>query len=126
MNISSVIGRVSGRGYLAYGTAKAALAHWTRLVSQDLGPLIRVNAIAVGSIMTSRPGVRRQRRGDDDRARREDHACSGSVRSRTSRPPWSTWPARPAAFLTGKVVEVDGGLDSPTSTSACPTWRPHR
>ena len=53
VNISSVIGRVSGRGYVAYGTAKAALTHWTRLVSKDLAPLIRVNAIGTGSIMTS-------------------------------------------------------------------------
>ena len=29
VNISSVMGRVSGRGYLAYGAAKAALAHYT-------------------------------------------------------------------------------------------------
>jgi len=35
VNISSVMGRVSGRGYLAYGTAKAALAHWTRLAARD-------------------------------------------------------------------------------------------
>src|SRR5437588_828519 len=28
INISSAVGRVAGRGYLAYGTAKAALAHY--------------------------------------------------------------------------------------------------
>ena len=53
VNISSVMGRVSGRGYLAYGTAKAALAHWTRLAARDLAPRVRVNAIAVGSVATS-------------------------------------------------------------------------
>src|ERR1700761_1278957 len=53
VNISSVMGRVTGRGYLAYGTAKAALAHWTRLAAQDLAPSITVNAIAVGSVLTS-------------------------------------------------------------------------
>src|SRR4051795_583790 len=53
VNISSVMGRVSGRGYLAYGTAKAALAHYTRLAARDLAPRIRVNAIAVGSVATS-------------------------------------------------------------------------
>jgi 2,4-diaminopentanoate dehydrogenase len=36
INISSVLGRVPGRGYLAYGTAKAALAHATRLLAADL------------------------------------------------------------------------------------------
>ena len=53
VNISSVMGRVSGRGYLAYGAAKAALAHYTRLAARDLAPRIRVNAIAVGSVATS-------------------------------------------------------------------------
>src|SRR5918994_7990813 len=52
VNISSVMGRVSGRGYLAYGTAKAALAHYTRLAARDLAPRIRVNAIGVGSVET--------------------------------------------------------------------------
>jgi 7-alpha-hydroxysteroid dehydrogenase len=53
VNISSVVGRVSGRGYLAYGTAKAALTHYTRLAARDLSPHVRVNAVAVGSVMTS-------------------------------------------------------------------------
>ena len=53
VNISSVMGRVAGRGFLAYGTAKAALAHYTRLAAADLSPRVRVNAIAVGSIATS-------------------------------------------------------------------------
>jgi len=53
VNISSVMGRVSGRGYLAYGAAKAALAHYTRLAARDLAPRIRINAIAVGSVATS-------------------------------------------------------------------------
>ena len=38
---------------LAYGTAKAALSHLTRLSAADLAPRIRVNAIAVGSVATS-------------------------------------------------------------------------
>jgi 7-alpha-hydroxysteroid dehydrogenase len=49
VNVSSVMGRITGRGYLAYGTAKAALAHYTRLAALDLAPKIRVNAVAVGS-----------------------------------------------------------------------------
>ncbi len=53
VNISSAMGRLAGRGYLAYGTAKGALAHYTRLAAADLAPRIRVNAIAVGSVATS-------------------------------------------------------------------------
>src|SRR3546814_18195018 len=53
VGISSMMGRTAGRGYLASGTAKARLSHWTRLAAQDLAPRIRVNAIAVGSVSTS-------------------------------------------------------------------------
>src|SRR6185312_8957031 len=49
INITSTVGRVAGRGYLAYGIAKAALAHYTRLAAADLAPRIRVNGIAVGA-----------------------------------------------------------------------------
>ena len=53
INITSTMGRLAGRGFVAYGTAKAALAHYTRLAALDLCPRIRVNAIAPGSILTS-------------------------------------------------------------------------
>ncbi|WP_278257526.1 SDR family oxidoreductase [Nocardioides convexus] len=48
-----MMGRTAARGYLAYGVAKAALAHWTRLAATDLAPGIRVNGVYVGSVMTS-------------------------------------------------------------------------
>ena len=53
VNISSVMGHVGGRGYLAYGTVKGALEQYTRLAARDLAPRIRVNAVAVGSTATS-------------------------------------------------------------------------
>ncbi len=48
INITSTMGRLAGRGFAAYSTAKAALAHYTRLTALDLSPKIRVNAIAPG------------------------------------------------------------------------------
>src|SRR5688572_4878041 len=36
VNISSAMGRMSDRGFVAYGTAKAALAHMTKLTAADL------------------------------------------------------------------------------------------
>ena len=53
VSVSSVMGHVAGRGYLAYGTVKGALEQYTRLASRDLAPRIRVNAIGVGSTATS-------------------------------------------------------------------------
>ena len=53
VNISSSIGQMTGKGFAAYGTAKAAMSHFTKLLAEDLAPRIRVNAIAVGSTATS-------------------------------------------------------------------------
>lgn len=52
VNISSVAGRFNARGFAAYGTAKAALSFLTKTLAQDFAPKIRVNGIAVGSILT--------------------------------------------------------------------------
>lgn len=50
--VSSAIGHNVGRGFVAYGTGKAALEHAVRLMAADLNPLIRVNAVAPGAILT--------------------------------------------------------------------------
>ena len=64
VNISSVMGRVAGRGYLAYGTAKAALAHYTRLAAQDLEPAPSASTRSPsGSVMTSALEFVAERRG---------------------------------------------------------------
>jgi 7-alpha-hydroxysteroid dehydrogenase len=88
INITSTVGRVAGRGYLAYGTAKAALAHYTRLAAADLAPRIRVNGIAVGAaatsaldIVVSDDGLRQQLEQSTPLARIGDPAsgCGGGV-----------------------------------------------
>jgi len=112
VNISSVMGRVAGRGYLAYGTAKAALAHWTRLAATDLAPRIRVNGIAVGSVMTSAlefvatvPEMLDQMESSTPLGRvGEPEDIAASVVFLAS---------RAGQYVTGKVLEVDGGLQAP-------------
>lgn len=112
VNISSVIGRVSGRGYSAYGTAKAALSHWTRLVSKDLSPLINVNAIGTGSIMTSALDyVASDEAVMTELAEKTTVQRVGQVEDIAAAVVYLASPA--GSFLTGKIVEVDGGLDIP-------------
>ncbi|MFC5748029.1 SDR family oxidoreductase [Actinomadura rugatobispora] len=112
VNISSVMGRVAGRGYLAYGSAKAALAHYTRLAALDLAPRIRVNAIAVGSVATSALDIVM----NDDAMRAQME--SGTPLRRIGDPDdvaaavlYLASPA--AAYVTGSVLRVDGGIDTP-------------
>ena len=112
VNISSVVGRVAGRGYLAYGTAKAALAHYTRLAAQDLSPTIRVNAIAVGSVMTSAlEFVASDEATMHEMTSKTPLGKVGDVEDISAAVLYLSSPA--GGFLTGKVLEVDGGLQVP-------------
>lgn len=112
ISISSVMGRVAGRGYLAYGTAKAALAHYTRLAAADLAPRIRVNAIAVGSVATSALDI--VLTNDELRGRMEQATPLGRIGDPEDIAAAALFLASPAGgYITGKVIEVDGGLSQP-------------
>jgi 7-alpha-hydroxysteroid dehydrogenase len=111
VNVSSAVGHLADRGYAGYGTAKAALDHLTELMAADLAPRIRVNAVAPGSIetdalatvlndemratMTSLTPLGRLGRVEDIAAA-VVYLCSEA-----------------GSFLTGKIIEVDGGLRVP-------------
>ncbi|MCO6009418.1 SDR family oxidoreductase [Actinoallomurus purpureus] len=113
VNISSVMGRITGRGFLAYGTAKAALAHYTRLAALDLAPRIRVNAIAVGSVATSALEI--VTTNDELRTTMEDNTPLRRIGDPEDIAATVLYLASPAgAFVTGRVLEVDGGTDQPT------------
>ena len=113
VNISSVMGRVSGRGYLAYGTAKAALAHMTRLMATDLSPRIRVNGIAVGAVATSALDIVMSN--DDLRTSMEGATPLGRIGDPQEIAAGVLYLASKAgAFITGKIIEIDGGTERPT------------
>lgn len=112
INITSAIGRLAGRGFAAYGTAKAALSHYTRLTALDLCPRIRVNAIAPGSILTSALDVVA---GNDELREPMERATPlrrlGDPADIAAAAVYLASPA--GGFLTGKTLEVDGGLTFP-------------
>ncbi|MHB1584525.1 MAG: SDR family oxidoreductase, partial [Acidimicrobiales bacterium] len=112
VNISSVVGRVAGRGYLGYGTVKAALAHYTRLAAKDLAPRIRANAVGVGSTATSALDI--VLRSDELRSKMEEATPLRRIAEPAEIAAVVLFLASPASsFLTGKVVEADGGLEAP-------------
>jgi 7-alpha-hydroxysteroid dehydrogenase len=112
INISSAVGRVAGRGYLAYGTAKAALSHYTRLAAADLAPRIRVNAIAVGAAATSALDIVVS--DDALRGQLERATPLGRIGDPQEVAAAVLFLASPAGgYITGKVLEVDGGIEQP-------------
>lgn len=112
INITSTMGRLSGRGFAAYGTAKAALAHYTRLAAVDLCPRIRVNAIAPGSILTSALDVVASN--DELRRPMEQVTPLRRLGEPDDIAAAAVYLASPASsYLTGKVLEVDGGITFP-------------
>ena len=112
IGITSAVGRTAGRGYLAYGTAKAALTHYTRLAAADLAPRIRVNAVAVGAVATSALGIVLT----DEALRRQMEQATplGRIGDPQDVAAAVVFLASPAAgYITGKIIEVDGGIDRP-------------
>ncbi len=109
LNISSAAGRIVQKGFVAYGTAKAALSFMTRQLAAEFAPRVRVNALSVGAVETSAlaPFLT-----DDLRAQMEALTPMrriGAVEDIAAAALWLCSPA--GGWVTGKVVEVDGGTE---------------
>ena len=123
VTISSMMGRTADRGFVAYGTAKAALAHWTKMAAQDLSPTIRVNGIYVGSIMTSalefvagQPELMGQLESKTPLKRvGEPEDIAAGVLYLAS---------KAGQYVTGKLIEIDGGIQQPTLDLGFPDVAP--
>ncbi|OQS13700.1 short-chain dehydrogenase [Nocardia donostiensis] len=112
INITSAMGRLPGRAFAAYGTAKAALAHYTRLAAADLCPRIRVNGIAPGAILTS--ALEMVAANDEMRTALEQATPLRRLGDPADIAATALFLASDAgSYLTGKVLEVDGGLIAP-------------
>ncbi|HEY1828663.1 MAG TPA: SDR family oxidoreductase [Acidimicrobiales bacterium] len=110
VNISSVMGHVGARGYVAYGTVKGALEQYTRLVARDLSPRIRVNAVAVGSTATSALDIVMS--SDELRTTMEEATPLKRIGHPEDIAAAILFLASDAgSFITGKILQVDGGLE---------------
>ncbi len=110
LNISSSLGRVVGRGFFAYGTAKAALQHQTRLLANELAPKVRVNAIALGAIETDAlRGFLQHDAVREGLVKKTPLRSIGVVDDAVAAALYLS--ARSGAYVTGKILEVDGGIE---------------
>jgi 7-alpha-hydroxysteroid dehydrogenase len=110
VNVSSAAGRLAQPGFAAYGTAKAALSALTRNLAAEFAPRVRVNAIAVGAVLTSAlaPFLN-----DETRARMEALTPMRRLGEVEDVALMALYLASPASgWVTGKVFEVDGGTEA--------------
>jgi 7-alpha-hydroxysteroid dehydrogenase len=110
LNISSAAGRIVRKGFVAYGTVKAALSFMTRQLAAEFAPRVRVNALAVGAVDTAalRPFLTPELRGRMEAM--TPMRAIGTVEDVALAALWLCSPA--GGWVTGKVVEVDGGIES--------------
>ncbi len=108
VNISSALSHMVESGFVAYGTAKAALSHMTRLLAHEFAPHVRANALAVGATETDAltPFLAH----GDLRAQMEALTPMARLGHVDDIAAAALYLASPASdWVTGKVFEVDGG-----------------
>lgn len=108
INVSSVIGRHGNPGQVNYAAAKAGLIGLTKSLARELGPRgVRVNAVAPGYVMTDMTSNL------PDNMKEKILASTPLGRLATPEEVASVivFLASPAAaYITGAVIPVDGGL----------------
>ncbi|ATL68405.1 SDR family oxidoreductase [Nocardia terpenica] len=107
VNVASVAGLRSTGVIAAYGASKAALIRLTEELAWQLGPTIRVNAVA--------PGVVKTKFADALYSADEDAAAAAYPLKRLGNPEdvaalIAFLVSDQASWITGEVVRVDGGL----------------
>jgi 7-alpha-hydroxysteroid dehydrogenase len=118
VNITSVIGKLSDRGYAAYGTAKAAMSHMTELLAADLAPRIRVNGLAPGAIETDALGTVLNDELEALMVKGTPMRRLGRVEDIALGVLYLASPA--SSYVTGKILAVDGGLTFPNLSLGLP------
>ena len=104
VNIVDIYAERPLAGHAVYSMAKAALAMMTLALAQELGPEVRVNAVAPGAVLWPDAGK--------DYADREELVARTPLK-RTGTPEDVAaavlFLLRDAKFTTGQIIKVDGG-----------------
>jgi 3-oxoacyl-[acyl-carrier protein] reductase len=114
ITVASIAGTAASRdgGYAHYGAAKAAIAHYTRYLAQDLGPFgITANCIAPGVIATGRimaSVIAGSIQSNQDRSELVALRRLGTVEDCAKVVEFLATDL--SDYVTGAVIPVDGGL----------------
>jgi NAD(P)-dependent dehydrogenase (short-subunit alcohol dehydrogenase family) len=114
VNVSSLTARIGFPETAAYTAAKGGVDALTRAAAAELGPAIRVNAVAPGFVLT--PQNREvYAEGTDKRETIDARAAMGRVATREEMVGAVVYLASDAAsYTTGEVLTVDGGFTTGT------------
>ena len=108
VNITSTAGILADSGTLAYGGSKAALAHASRVMATEFGPLgIRVNAVAPSAVVSSMADLM------DDAARDQlssREALAGETTPSDVAGVVAYLVSDKAAAISGQVIRVDRAM----------------
>ena len=107
INVSSITGQTPAPGIGFYGVTKAAIAHLTRTLAVEMGPKIRVNAVAPAVVKTQFAQALYEGKEAEVAARYplgrlgtpEDIAAAVAFLASSD-----------SAWITGQVINLDGGL----------------
>jgi len=119
VNVSSRAGGLVQPAFVAYGTAKMALNFMTRQLAAEWAPTVRVNAIASGGVATD--ALETVLTNDAIRTQLEQQTPMKRIGKVEDIAAAALYLASPAAsWVTGKILEVDGGTEAPAFTVPTP------
>jgi 7-alpha-hydroxysteroid dehydrogenase len=119
VNISSRSSDMVQTAFVAYGAGKAALNMMTRNMAAEFAPKVRINAISVGGIATQALDV--VLTNDDLRRQFDAHTPMKRPGEVEDIAACALYLASPAAgWVTGKIFQIDGGVECPAISVPTP------
>lgn len=106
INIADIHGQSVLRGYSVYCISKSGLVMMTKVLAKELGPLVRVNAIAPGAILWPEG---ENTLSDGEKQKIIDHTALLRPGQASDIASAVLFFVRDATYVTGQLLNVDGG-----------------